>query len=320
MAGLLNHFIIYVVVCGLAIVGWVVAGEGTWAELGEIARDPSLARVYGFWMIWPILLWGGALLIHAGAVISFGLFGRKARRRRRERARKVHESMKRAKRERRNRPPRHPGPKWAQWLPDGVQVIVTEKGAKDDNQQPAAGGSTPVGRHWVVVMFTDIARSTPLAESLGDDAWAEMLLEHRKVVRTCIGKHEGTEVGTQGDGFLVRFEVPDQAVWCAIELQQCLDDARSSGGFTPSVRVGIHAGEAMYNEEDVVGRVVNLASRVVDAAEPNEILLTEPVADHLERPVALGDRGLKELKGISQARHLLAVNWRNPEVIVLEDA
>ena len=94
-----------------------------------------------------------------------------------------------------------------------------------------------------------------------------------------------------------------------IDLQRRLAARREGGSFTPDVRVGIHAGEAIDDDADLVGQVVNLAARVVDAASPSEILVTEPVADHLRPGRLITDRGLHELKGISRARHLLAVRW-----------
>jgi len=177
---------------------------------------------------------------------------------------------------------------------------------------------TPSGRQWVAVMFTDLVGSTGLAESLGDATWHEMLADHRAQVRTCIDEHSGSEVGTQGDGFLVRFDTPDAAVACATSLQRNMYDARSAGSFVPELRVGIHAGEAVADDNDLVGRVINIAARVTDAAAPGEILVTEPVADHLSPGIALADRGLKPLKGFAQPRHLLAVMWHpTDETIVL---
>jgi class 3 adenylate cyclase len=175
------------------------------------------------------------------------------------------------------------------------------------------------GRQWVAVMFTDLVGSTGLAESLGDATWHEVLAQHRQHVRECIDQHHGIEVGTQGDGFLVRFELPDAAVACAISLQREMHASRERGAFVPELRIGIHAGEAVADDNDLVGRVINLASRVTGAAEPGEILVTEPVADHLSPGVALADRGLKPLKGFAQPRHLLAVMWHptDDETIVL---
>jgi class 3 adenylate cyclase len=160
-------------------------------------------------------------------------------------------------------------------------------------------------------MFTDIVGSTDLAERLGDGAWHSMLAEHRALVRACIGEHAGTEIGTQGDGFLVRFTTSDAAVSCAIDIQRQMATHRESGELVPDLRVGIHTGEAVSDDNDLVGKVINLASRVTSAAAPNEIVVTEPVADHASPGLVLVDRGLVTLKGIAQPRHLLAVDWHD---------
>ena len=167
-------------------------------------------------------------------------------------------------------------------------------------------------------MFTDLVGSTGLAESLGDATWHEMLANHRQLVRQCVDHHQGIEVGTQGDGFLVRFDTPDAAVACATSLHRSMSETRTRGSFVPELRVGIHAGEAVADDNDLVGRVINLAARVTAAAEPGEILITEPVADHLSPGIALVDRGLRPLKGFAQPRHLLSVVWHDTdETIVL---
>ena len=130
------------------------------------------------------------------------------------------------------------------------------------------------------------------------------------------------EVGTQGDGFLVRFDTPDAAVSCAVDVQRQMAGGRAGGAFVPELRVGIHAGEVVTDDNDLIGRVINLAARVTEAAEPGEILLTEPVADHLTPGIALADRGLKPLKGFAQPRHLLAVAWEptDEDVVLTTEA
>lgn len=174
------------------------------------------------------------------------------------------------------------------------------------------------GRERVTVVFTDIAGSTDLAESLGDGEWEAVLGAHRRTVREVLAANAGREVGTQGDGFLVRFDRPADAVAFAVALQRRLDHDRVRGTFSPQVRIGVHMGEATDNDGDLVGRVLNLASRVTAAADPGEILVTEPVADHLPTAGGLVDRGLVPLRGVAQPRHLLAVRWHD-EVAVSED-
>jgi class 3 adenylate cyclase len=164
-------------------------------------------------------------------------------------------------------------------------------------------------RRWVVVMFIDICDSTARNERLGDEVWHALLGRYRDVVRAATAARDGDEVATGGDGFLVRFDSPSDAVLCAIDVQRALDDGRELDPEVPHARIGLHAGEVVEDEGDVIGRVVNLASRVSSAATAGEILVTEPVADQLIGSLRLEDRGLQPLRGISQHRHLLAVRW-----------
>lgn len=173
---------------------------------------------------------------------------------------------------------------------------------------------TPSRRRWVAVLFTDVVGSSELAESLGDEEWSEVIAAYRRVVRATLVAHGGSEVGTQGDGFLLRFDHPDDAVRCAVGLQRRFDVDRQAGRFTPHVRMGVHAGEAVGSDDgDLIGRSLNVASRVMSLAGSSEILITEPVADHVGPGVVLEDRGLRELRGIGQTRHLLAVRWREDD-------
>src|SRR5207248_3721178 len=177
--------------------------------------------------------------------------------------------------------------------------------------QASAAAPKPSGpeRKWVTVMFTDIANSTGLTEDLGDDEWSRILSAHRELVRNLFVAHGGDVVGTQGDGCLGRFPTPAEAVLCAVEVQRQIAQTRHDSNFPLQVRIGIHAGEAVEDDGDLVGRVVNVAARVTGETAPAEILVTEPVADYLGGQLRFEDRGLRELRGLTQPRHLLAVRW-----------
>jgi class 3 adenylate cyclase len=164
-------------------------------------------------------------------------------------------------------------------------------------------------RKWVTVMFCDIADSTSHNERLGDEDWHRVLAHIRSVTRGALVQRGGREVGTQGDGMLARFESPADAVLCGIDIQGELGQAREASDFVPEVRIGVHAGDAVEEDGDLIGRVINLASRVTDEARPGEILVTEPVADQLVGKLELEDKGLRAMKGLAQPRHLLAVRW-----------
>jgi class 3 adenylate cyclase len=132
---------------------------------------------------------------------------------------------------------------------------------------------------------------------------------YREFVRAAFAGRGGEEVGTQGDGFLGKFSSPAEAVLCGVDIQREMDGVQEQSELDLQVRIGIHAGEAVEDDGDLIGRVVNLAARVTDQAEPGEVLVTEPVADYLGGKLQLEDRGLRDLKGVPQPRHLLAVRW-----------
>ncbi|MBV8387828.1 MAG: adenylate/guanylate cyclase domain-containing protein [Acidimicrobiia bacterium] len=268
---------------------WLLS-QGSMDELNKVAQDPSLWRAYNFWPVWVILPLAAVLVIHLGIVLAINLFGGPARRRRKAMAREAHRAARElhrqahaAKAERREQ----------------------RAAARAEAAKPSLGPE----RKWVTVMFTDIANSTRLTEDLGDDEWSRILSAHRELVRNLFVAHGGEVVGTQGDGCLGRFPTPAEAVLCAVEVQKELAQTRSDTNFPMQVRIGIHAGEAVEDDGDLVGRVVNVAARVTTETKPGEILVTEPVADYLGGQLRFEDRGLRELRGLTQPRHLLAVRW-----------
>jgi class 3 adenylate cyclase len=323
--GVFIHTVVFGVVNALLVGVWLLTTGSTSTDLNNVLNDPLEAVRHGFWPGIVIAVWAGALVIHTGVWMSSLLPGGRKRRRSR---RHDHDRVRPA-------PPIPVPPAAAAAaatlgdVPHGdigrqaAQAaigLVESLANRAGTRPPRPPAAPPSGRQWVAVLFTDLVGSTNLAERLGDATWVQMLGSHRQLVRECVETHRGTEVGTQGDGFLVRFDSPDEAVACAVGLQRKMAAERDGGAFTPEVRIGVHAGEALADDNDLVGRVINLAARVTAAAAPGEILVTEPVADHLSPGIALVDRGLQPLKGIVQPRHLLAVVWRATEdTIVLTD-
>ncbi|MEX2394465.1 MAG: adenylate/guanylate cyclase domain-containing protein [Actinomycetota bacterium] len=293
MRKLFQHLVIYAAVNAFIVAVWVLIGGGSMEQLQQVSQSPNEAMSLGFWPIWPILAWGVFLVIHAGSVFSDVLFGGGARRRRRA----AREAAKGAR-------------DLAKEVISAIDSTHTRRRHREAPlSSPSPGRGSGPERKWVTVMFCDIADSTSHNERLGDDEWHRVLAHIRNVVRSSLTQRGGTEVGTQGDGMLSRFTSPAEAVLCAIDIQAELGQAREASDFVPELRIGVHAGDAVEDEGDLIGRVINLASRVTDAAAPGEILVTEPVADQLVGKLELEDKGLRELKGLSQPRHLLAVKW-----------
>ena len=297
MVRLFQHVVVYVAVNALLVAIWVLVAGGSMEKLQALSKNPGDAIELGFWPVWPILVWGTALVIHAGSAIASLLTPSRAKTRRRKRlAKEATSSAKELAKE------------VVAAIDKAHERRVDRARRRDELRGEDEPPRTPE-RRWVTVMFCDISDSTSHNERLGDEEWHGVLAHIRGILRAAIAQRDGSEVGTSGDGMLARFGAPPDAVLCAVDIQAELGQARDSSGFVPEVRIGIHAGDAVEDEGDLIGRVINLASRVTDEATPGEILVTEPVADQLVGKLELEDRGLRPIKGMQQPRHLLAVKW-----------
>lgn len=281
--GFRAHLTSYGLVNGFLVGIWVVTGAH-----GE------------FWPIWPMMGWGLGLGFHAMGVASHQRH-RAERSARREAQRMRHEARHAERHERYAE--RHQ--RYAERHQRDAERLDRRRHDRDADERRAA----PAGPARVSVMFTDVVDSTRLNEALGDEEWIRVLSHHRAMLRTVFAAHGGTEVGGQGDGFLARFSSPADAVGCAVEIQRRLAAQREAAGFALRVRIGIHAGDAIDHDGDLIGSVINLAARVLREARPDEILVTEQVADGAGRSFELEDRGLVELRGFAKPRHLLSVRW-----------
>jgi len=149
-------------------------------------------------------------------------------------------------------------------------------------------------RRFATVLLTDIVASTEQARTVGDDAWQLTLQSHDRIAWKTIDAHRGNVVKSTGDGLLVTFGSPSDAVACAVALRREL----ASVGI--AIRSGLHAGELMLREDgDVSGLAVHLAARVTQAAAADTIYVSSTVRDLLlGGDQTFADRGEHVFKGI----------------------
>jgi class 3 adenylate cyclase len=172
------------------------------------------------------------------------------------------------------------------------------------------GAAGPSGT--LTMMVTDIAASTSFAERMGDRRWIEVLAEHNTLVREQVARHGGTEVKSQGDGFLVVFPSARRAIMAAVEVQRALADFRDDHPDTPiEVRVGLHTGEIVDVDGDVFGQNVVVAVRITDHAEPSEIVVSGLTRDLTVSggDLSFGPADEVELKGLSEPWRIHRVTW-----------
>jgi len=133
-------------------------------------------------------------------------------------------------------------------------------------------------RRLAAIMITDLVGYTALTQK--DEALALQLLEeHRRLLRPLFHSYGGQEIKSTGDGFLVEFPSALQATRCAIEIQRALNERNAS--VLPEqkieIRIGLHVGDIVHREGDVLGDGVNITSRIEPLAKPGGICLSEQV-------------------------------------------
>jgi len=143
------------------------------------------------------------------------------------------------------------------------------------------------------VVFADIVESTQLAARLGDHGWRELLDSFLAESRAEASRFRGRMVKTTGDGYLATFDGPTRAVRFAQSVQ---DAARQRG---LQLRAGVHTGECLVQDNDVVGIAVHLASRICGSAGGGEVVTSRTVRDlSVGSEVRFEERGARQFKGI----------------------
>jgi predicted ATPase/class 3 adenylate cyclase len=152
--------------------------------------------------------------------------------------------------------------------------------------------ASPLPSGTVTFLFTDVEGSTRLLREHGD-AYADLLGEHRRVIREAFTRHGGVEVDTQGDAFFVAFPRAVDAVAAAAEAQAALEPGPIR------VRMGLHTGEPLVTEHGYVGMDVHRAARIAASAHGGQIVVSEATRRLLaDAPLRdLGEHRLKDLIG-----------------------
>jgi adenylate cyclase len=157
-------------------------------------------------------------------------------------------------------------------------------------------------RRLAAIMFTDMVGYTALGQK-SESLSLALVDEQRRLTRPILKRHDGREVKTIGDAFLVEFSSALEAVRCAYAIQRA---TREFNIPLPEerrihLRVGIHLGDVVESAGDISGDAVNLASRIESLAENGGVCLTRQVYDHVQNKfeLPLKSLGNKQLKNVA---------------------
>jgi class 3 adenylate cyclase len=157
----------------------------------------------------------------------------------------------------------------------------------------------------VTIVFSDVEGYSAMNERLGDVKTQGLIREHHAIVREAVQKHGGIEVKSEGDGFMLAFPEPEDAVACCTSIQKTLA-SHDFAGERVRVRMGIHCGEVIAEGEDFYGRTVILAARVANSARGGEVLATSEVKEAVAD--AQFDEGREvSLKGFAAPQRVFTV-------------
>ncbi|MER8778101.1 adenylate/guanylate cyclase domain-containing protein [Mesorhizobium sp. M0977] len=166
------------------------------------------------------------------------------------------------------------------------------------------------------ILAADMAGYSRLMEADESGTLARLRTHRIELVDPAIAKNKGRIIKTTGDGMLVEFQSVTDAVKCAVEIQQRMKRRNSDVPQERRIefRIGINLGDIIFDDEDIFGDGVNIASRIEQLADVGGICVTAAVAtqiaDRLE--IAMEDLGEKTLKNISRPVRLYRVGFDGP--------
>ena len=200
-----------------------------------------------------------------------------------------------------------------------VSLGATEPAPKPSSPAPLTLSTDAAERRPITVMFCDLVGSTSIAAKLDAEDWRNLVnayLDEASVAVTGLGGHVLKRLG---DGLMALFGYPkaqendaERAVKAALAIQRALFDlnARNAAKGAPelSARIGLESGPVVVEAAgEVFGDAPNIAARVQAAAEPGSVLITVNVQRQVAGLFVAEERGVRELKGVSQPVQLFRI-------------
>ena len=173
------------------------------------------------------------------------------------------------------------------FIGDGLNSAVREA------ERHTVSGVLP-GAVNVTLAFCDLKDFTAYAETRGD-AVAFAAIEHfASAVASELGEH-GYVVKALGDGYMLSFPTPGEAVGACLRMIERMHDDSALG-----VHASVHHGVALYRDGDYFGRTVNLAARLLGLAEKDELVAGKAVVSATQGGFDWKPGGLHRLRGVSE--------------------
>ncbi len=177
-----------------------------------------------------------------------------------------------------------------------------------------ASASLPSGV--VTFVFTDLEGSTRLYRTIGE-RYPPLLARHRDLLRSAWSAHDGHEVKTEGDSFLVAFTDPADAIRACAMAQRLVTREGWPADAVLRVRMGVHSGLASPADGDYIAYAVHQAARVVDAGHGGQIIVSAEVAAMVDTiaPLTLQSAGRYQVRDFDEPVELFEVRGAELPVV-----
>ena len=163
-----------------------------------------------------------------------------------------------------------------------------------------------VERRLAAILAADVVGYSKLIGQDQAGTLATLRAFRSEVFSPTVNQHFGETVKSMGDGWIVTFPTISDAVNCAIDVQTALIAAPKL-----RLRIGIHLGDIVHEDQDVFGDGVNIASRLEAAASPGDILISDVVHHSLDGQLAGVFRKSVPLKLKNIERNVIAFAWND---------
>jgi adenylate cyclase len=149
------------------------------------------------------------------------------------------------------------------------------------------------------ICFVDLTGYTRLTEERGDAFAADLASQLASLVEDISRRRGGRPIRWLGDGGMFHFKDPQAAVLAGLDMVES-----ASGAQLPPMHIGIHTGPVVFQDGDVYGRTVNLASRIASHAAGGEVLVSEETVRKVPEGARFEPVGSVALKGVGQPVNL----------------
>jgi len=154
----------------------------------------------------------------------------------------------------------------------------------------------------LTIMFTDMKGYTSLSSSLSRTEIDHLLEAQERIVFPLVEQWKGSVIKNLGDGYLITFDSPTNAVLCGIKIQQTIQQYNAVPQARPfELRIAVNSGEVAVKDGDIFGDPVNTTARILAVVPPGGVYLTDSVFLSMNKnEVPSAEVGAKMFKGVPE--------------------